>query len=339
MAAAIAWPAGIHCVMMKGDVLGKEALITVSNLVVDFRIARRSTVQAVSGVSFHVGAGETLGLVGESGCGKSTIARTIVALQRPTAGKVIFGDQDIWQCSHRQLRRIRPRMQMIFQDAAASLNPGRRIGRTIEEPLRVIGRVDRGERTRRAHAMMESVGLDPKRMADRYPYEFSGGQCQRVSLARALILDPRLMICDEPVSSLDVSVQAQILNLLREMKLRFGLTMLFISHDLSVVKNVSDRVAVMYLGKLCEIAPAESLYRSPRHPYSALLLASIPEPEPAAQGYPAERINKEMPSPADPPPGCRFHTRCPNVQNICGKVEPKLTGSYNEGQVACHFPL
>jgi peptide/nickel transport system ATP-binding protein len=325
--------------MMSSDVLKKEALITVRDLAVEFRIGRRSAIRAVSGISFHMGAGETLGLVGESGCGKSTIARCIVALQRPSAGQVMFEGQDIWQFSHRQLRTIRPQMQMIFQDAVASLNPGRRIGRTIEEPLRVVGRVDRGERTRRAHAMMAAVGLDPERMADRYPFELSGGQCQRVSLARALILEPRLLICDEPVSSLDVSVQAQILNLLREMKQRFGLTMLFISHDLAVVKNVSDRVAVMYLGKLCEIAPAENLYRSPRHPYSALLLASIPELKPATEGYPAEFINNEIPSPADPPPGCRFHTRCPNAQEICGKVEPKLKGLYNEGQVACHFPL
>ncbi|WP_319407661.1 oligopeptide/dipeptide ABC transporter ATP-binding protein [uncultured Desulfosarcina sp.] len=325
--------------MMSSDVVKKEALITVRDLVVDFRIGRRSTIQAVSGISFHIGVGETLGLVGESGCGKSTIARCIVALQRPTAGQVMFDGQDIWQFSHRQLRTIRPQLQMIFQDAVASLNPGRRVGRTIEEPLRVFGRVDRGERTRRAHAMMAAVGLNPERMADRYPFEFSGGQCQRVSLARALILEPSLLICDEPVSSLDVSVQAQILNLLREMKQRFGLTMLFISHDLAVVKNISDRVAVMYLGKLCEIASAENLYRSPRHPYTALLLASNPEPKPAAQGYPSEYINNVMPSPADPPRGCRFHTRCPNVQNICSKVEPKLTALYNEGQVACHFPL
>ena len=314
-------------------------LLSVSDLVVDFRIGGRSTIQAVSGVSLHILAGETLGLVGESGCGKSTIARSIVALQRPTSGQVRYDGEEVWHCSRQRLKTLRPQLQMIFQDAIASLNPGRRIGRTIEEPLRVLGGIDRHERTRRARSVMQAVGLDPDRMAGCYPYEFSGGQCQRVSLARALILNPRLLICDEPVSSLDVSVQAQILNLLREMKRRFGLTMLFISHDLAVVKNVSDRVAVMYLGKLCEISPAEKLYRSPRHPYSALLLASIPEPDPQRRSMPGERVNGEMPSPADPPPGCRFHTRCLRAQRICRRVEPAMVNLTPDRQVACHFPL
>jgi peptide/nickel transport system ATP-binding protein len=339
MAAVIGWPAGFRWTPKRIDLLRKDPLLTVSDLAVEFRIGRRTAIQAVSGVGFEIGAGETFGLVGESGCGKSTIARSIVGLQRPSAGRVRFEGQDVWRCPPRQLKTIRPRMQMIFQDAAASLNPGRRIGKTIEEPLRVIGEVDRRERSRRARIMMQAVGLDPEGMAARYPYEFSGGQCQRASLARALILNPRLLICDEPVSSLDVSVQAQILNLLREMKRRFGLTMLFISHDLAVVKNVSDRVAVMYLGKLCEIAPAERLYRSPRHPYTALLLSAVPEPDADQQNRPMGWINGETPSPADPPPGCRFHTRCPQVRGICSRVEPEWIGLDEERQVACHYPL
>jgi peptide/nickel transport system ATP-binding protein len=217
-------------------------------------------MEAVSGVSLDIGVGETLGLVGESGCGKSTVARSIVGLQRPTTGKIIFSGQDLSQCTIQQMKEIRPQIQMIFQDSVASLNPGRKIGKTIEEPLRVLGLADRRGRERLAHEMMRAVGLNPEQMYSRYPFEFSGGQCQRASLARALILNPRLLICDEPVSALDVSVQAQILNLLEKMKRQFELTMLFISHDLAVVKNISDRVAVMYLGKICEIAASEELY-------------------------------------------------------------------------------
>jgi peptide/nickel transport system ATP-binding protein len=219
------------------------------------------------------------------------------------------------------------------------LNPGRKIGKTIEEPLRVLGLADRQGRERLAHEMMRAVGLDPEQMYSRYPFEFSGGQCQRASLARALILNPRLLICDEPVSSLDVSVQAQILNLLEKMKRQFELTMLFISHDLAVVKNISDRVAVMYLGKICEIAASEELYCTPRHPYSALLLASIPKPNPGQRNPTKGTVNSELPSPANPPPGCRFHTRCPNTRDLCIEVEPELKGVPNQGQVACHFPL
>lgn len=316
-----------------------EKLLTVSDLTVEFRLGRRRTIQAVCGVSLDIGIGETLGLVGESGCGKSTIARSIVGLQKPTAGKILFAGKDLSRCTDQQVKAIRPQLQMIFQDAFASLNPGRKTGKAIEEPLRVPGMADNSERQQRAREMMQAVGLDPEQMYTRYPYELSGGQCQRVSLARALILNPRLLICDEPVSSLDVSVQAQILNLLEKMKQHFGLTMLFISHDLAVVKNISDRVAVMYLGKICEIANAEVFYRSPRHPYSALLLASIPESDPERKRLKTVAINCEMPSPADPPSGCRFHTRCMNARDICRKVEPVLAGFNNEVQVACHFPL
>lgn len=314
-------------------------LLTVNDLTVEFRIGRRRKMEAVTGVSLDIGIGETLGLVGESGCGKSTIARSIVGLQKPTTGEILFAGQDLSQCTNQQMKKIRPQIQMIFQDSVASLNPGRKIGKTIEEPLRVLGLANRRERERRANELMQAVSLDPEQMYSRYPYEFSGGQCQRVSLARALILNPRLLICDEPVSALDVSVQAQILNLLETIKQQFHLTMLFISHDLAVVKNISDRVAVMYLGNICEIASAEDLYRSPRHPYSALLLESIPEPDPERKQQKRDAINGEMPSPVEPPPGCRFHTRCPNVQNVCREFEPKLVGFDNEGKVACHFPL
>ena len=317
----------------------KEPILTVSNLAVQFRIGRRRKLEAVSGVSLDISVGETLGLVGESGCGKSTVARSIVGLQKPTTGQIIFSGHDLSQFTIQQMKRIRPQIQMVFQDSVASLNPGRKIGKTIEEPLRVLGLADRQERKRRTNEMMQAVGLDPEQMYSRYPFEFSGGQCQRVSLARALIVNPRLLICDEPVSSLDVSVQAQILNLLEKMKRQFELTMLFISHDMAVVKNISDRVAVMYLGKICEIASVENLYRSPRHPYSALLLASIPEPDPEQKKLKNEATKSVMPSSVDPPPACRFHPRCPNAQTICREVEPRLAGYDDEGKAACHFPL
>jgi peptide/nickel transport system ATP-binding protein len=313
--------------------------LEINGLTVTFPLGRRASIQAVSNVSFQVKRGETLGLVGESGCGKSTIARSIVGLQKPMAGKINYDGENLAQYSRKRLQAIRPQIQMIFQDAIASLNPGRKIGKTIEEPLRVLGIADRRERMKLACEMMQSVGLDPEGMYARFPYEFSGGQCQRVSLARALILNPRLLICDEPVSSLDVSVQAQILNLLEKMKQRFGLTMLFISHDLAVVKNISDRVAVMYLGRICEIASAEDLYRSPRHPYSALLLASIPEPDPERKQQERNSFNGDMPSPVGLPPCCRFHTRCPNAKDICSMIEPELAGFDSKGKVACHFPL
>jgi peptide/nickel transport system ATP-binding protein len=319
--------------------LRKEPLLAINDLVVEFRIGRRTKINAVSGVSLDIGIGETLGLVGESGCGKSTIARSIVGLQKPTAGQVLYKGENLSSKTGRQLRNIRPQIQMIFQDAGASLNPGRKIGKSIEEPLRVNGRADRHERYQSSYKMMQAVGLDPDQMYARYPFEFSGGQCQRVSIARALILKPRLLICDEPVSALDVSVQAQILNLLEKVKLRFNLTMLFISHDLAVVKNISDRIAVMYLGKICEITEASELYQSPRHPYSKLLLASIPEPFPENRKNKVKRNIRVMPSSVCPPTGCRFYIRCPKAQSMCSKVEPKLMTSGKNGKVACHYPL
>lgn len=312
-------------------------LLTVEDLVVEFPIDRRSIIHAVSDVNLYIDSGETLGLVGESGCGKSTLARTIVQLQKPTAGKIWFGGEEMTRCNGRRLSEYRPNLQMIFQDATASLNPGRRVGRTIAEPLRVIGGIDRNERFRQARKLMREVGLDPNEAFDQHPFEFSGGQCQRISIARALIARPKLLVCDEPVSSLDVSVQAQILNLLGDMKARYELTMLFISHDLAVIKNVCDRVAVMYLGKICEIASSERLFQTPAHPYTAALLSAIPEPDP---GKPLERnemIQNEMPSPINPPSGCRFRTRCPQVQPICRSQEPILVDIAPRHQAACHL--
>lgn len=314
-------------------------LLTVSNLVVEFVIGRRLKIQAVSDVSFKIESGETLGLVGESGCGKSTIARTIVQLQKPTSGRIWLNGQEITSCNNKQLRELRARLQMIFQDAAASLNPGRKVGRTISEPLRFIGKATRQERARMARALMEEVGLDPHQVYDRRPFELSIGQCQRISIARALITNPKLLICDEPVSSLDVSVQAQILNLLENMKACHELTMLFISHNLAVIKNICDRVAVMYLGKMCEIADSESLYRAPRHPYTAALMDAIPEFNRTRRSNKISLRGGEIPSPASPPSGCRFRTRCPRAQHRCSVNELVLTEEQPGRWVACHYQL
>ena len=324
---------------MKVDPTQRHPLLVVKNLVVEFAIGRRSKIQAVSDISFNIYRGQTLGLVGESGCGKSTVARAIVQLQKATSGKIWFDGEELTSCHRKRLRELRPLLQLIFQDAAASLNPVRKVGRTISEPLRTIGEAKRRERTRMVHEVLKEVGLDPDHVYDRRPFEFSFGQCQRISIARALITNPKLLVCDEPVSSLDVSVQAQILNLLEDMKARHELTMLFISHDLAVVKNICDRVTVMYLGKLCEIADSESLYRTPRHPYTALLLKSIPEPDPNRIHRQVNRRGVDMPSPASPPSGCRFRTRCPRVQPRCSVKEPALEEVSSGSLVACHYPL
>ncbi|MCP4693721.1 MAG: ATP-binding cassette domain-containing protein, partial [Desulfobacterales bacterium] len=294
-------------------------LLEVRDLVMEFDAGRRGKVRAVSGIDFHVDQGETLGLVGESGCGKSTVALAIMRLQRLTSGKILFDGVDLAGLPPKRLRALRPLFQMIFQDSISALNPRRKVGRTIAEPLRVMGAAGRKERFRRAREMMTSVGLDPEQAFDRRPFEFSGGQCQRIQIARALITNPRLLVCDEPVSALDVSVQAQIINLLEEMKTRYGLTMLFISHDLAVVKNVCDRVAVMYLGRLCEIAPSERLYKAPDHPYTAALLAAIPEPDPSQSSVRSKLMEGEMPSPITPPSGCRFRTRCQRSEDLCAR--------------------
>lgn len=319
--------------------LNNGVLLSVNDLVVEFSLGRRSKIHAVSGVSFSIDRGEALGLVGESGCGKSTLARAIVRLEKPTKGEIWFDNEELTCCKAKRLRELRPGLQMIFQDAVASLNPGRPIGKSIAEPLRVSGGIDSKARSRLVCKLMRHVGLDPDRDFGRLPYEFSGGQCQRISIARALITRPKLLVCDEPVSSLDVSVQAQILNLLERMKTRFNLTLLFISHDLAVVKNICDRVVVMYLGKLCEIATSEELYRSPRHPYTAALLASIPDPRSGRVPRNPALPGVDMPSPANPPSGCRFHTRCPRAHKRCFHTQPDLKEVAPGRQVACHYPL
>jgi peptide/nickel transport system ATP-binding protein len=314
-----------------------DVVLSVNNLVVEFR-SRKQRVQAVSGVSFEVKTGETLGLVGESGCGKSTTGRALVQVQAATSGSVIYKGQDLSKLSSRKLRQVRTKIQMIFQDPISSLNPRRRVKDIVAEPLVIWKRGSKDERAEKVRAMLEAVGIDPVTAGDRRPQEFSGGQCQRISIARALTADPDLLICDEPVSALDVSVQAQILNLLADLKARFGLTMVFIAHDLAVVKNVSDRVAVMYLGKLVEIAGSDTLYQSAAHPYTEALLASIPEPDPDYYSD-HKALTGELPSPLNPPSGCRFRTRCPYVQSVCAEQEPPLREIAPGHQVACHFPL
>ena len=314
-----------------------EALLEVRDLVVEYAIGGR-TVHAVSGVSLDVRRGETLGLVGESGCGKSTLGRAVLQLTRSTRGGVRFDGQDLTAMRGAALRAMRRRIQLIFQDPIASLNPRRRVGDIIAEPLIVAGMRNRAERDRRVRAVMEAVGLDPDTTIARLPNEFSGGQCQRISIARALVLEPELIVCDEPVSALDVSIRAQILNLLEEMKRRYGLTLLFIAHDLAVVRAVSDRVAVMYLGRLCEVAPTGLLFRQPAHPYSRLLLDAIPLPDPDVRPLEGVAVG-EPPSPIAPPSGCRFRTRCPRADAVCAAEMPELREWAAEQYVACHHPL
>jgi len=315
-----------------------DVLLRVEDLVVEFH-AEGGRVKAVSGISLDVAEGETLGLVGESGCGKSTTGRAVMQLPRPTSGSVRFAGVELTELTGDALRRMRPRMQMVFQDPISSLNPRRKVGDIVAEGLDIWGVGDQGTRRARVDDMLGAVGLDPDTTRDRRPHEFSGGQCQRISIARAVITDPQLIICDEPVSALDVSVQAQILNVLEDMKQRYDLTMLFIAHDLAVVKNVSDRVAVMYLGKLCEVGPPDELYVSPAHPYTAALLAAIPVPDPASRPADTRVLGGEMPSNLDPPSGCRFRTRCPKAQAVCAEEEPVIRGIGPEQYVACHFPL
>jgi len=316
----------------------EDLLLRVEHLVVEFGKSQRR-VRAVSDVSFDVAAGETLGLVGESGCGKSTTGRAVALVHPPNSGSVRFAGTELTALRARELRQARTKVQMVFQDPISSLNPRRRVLDSVMEPMAIWGLGTRDERRAKASAILESVGINPSDAGGRRPLEFSGGQCQRISIARALMLEPTLLICDEPVSALDVSVQAQILNLLDDLKRARGLTMVFIAHDLAVVKNVSDRVAVMYLGKLCEVAPPDTLYRHPAHPYTAALLASIPEPDPSATGDGSEALSGELPSPSNPPSGCRFRTRCPYVQDRCAAEEPVMRALGPDHFVACHFPL
>ena len=317
---------------------GEEILLRVEDLVVEFPAGRNRKVHAVSGVSFDVKPGETLGLVGESGCGKSTTGRAMMQLPHPTSGSVKFDGVEMTRLSSEDLRRTRTRMQMIFQDPISSLNPRRKVKDIVAEGLSIWGSTIGTFSKTRVNEVLDAVGLDPDIVADRRPHQFSGGQCQRICIARALVLDPKVIICDEPVSALDVSVQAQILNLLEDMKARYGLTLIFIAHDLAVVKNVSDRVIVMYLGKICEVAEPDTLYANPAHPYTKILLASIPEPDPL-RPITDDRISGELPSPMSPPSGCRFRTRCPRVQDVCAQVEPEIRQVAPGHYVACHFPL
>jgi len=312
-------------------------LLSVENLTVEYAVGGKSLF-AVSDVSLHVDRGETLGLVGESGCGKSTLGRAVLQLRRPTSGKVAFDGIDLTELEGEAMRLMRRRLQLIFQDPIASLNPRRCVGDIVAEPLIIAGVTDRGERERRVREVLTAVGLDADLVTGRLPHEFSGGQCQRISIARALILEPQFVICDEPVSALDVSIRAQILNLLEDMKRRYGLTLLFIAHDLAVVKAVSDRIAVMYLGKLCEVGRTEQLFARPAHPYTALLLEAIPVPDPMVR--PAVNVPVgEPPSPIAPPSGCRFRTRCPRADRVCADVVPELREIAAGQFAACHHPL
>ena len=317
----------------------EEVLIQVQDLVVEFPAAGKNTVKAVSGISFDVMPGETLGLVGESGCGKSTVARSLIQLPPPKSGSVVVNGVELTDLSEQELRPHRTQLQMIFQDPISSLNPRRRVADIIAEPLRVWGPHDENEQAEIVDRMLYAVGLDPEVARDKRPHQFSGGQCQRISIARSLVLGPKVLICDEPVSALDVSVQAQILNLLRDLKAEYGLTLVFIAHDLAVVKNVSDRVAVMYLGKLCEVAEPDKLFSNAAHPYTALLLESIPEPDPAVAIDVSLDQAGEIPSSIDPPSGCRFRTRCPQASERCTNEEPQMREVSAGHYVACHHPL
>jgi peptide/nickel transport system ATP-binding protein len=315
-----------------------DVLLRVEGMVVNFPAGAGQFVSAVADVSLDVAEGETLGLVGESGCGKSTTARAVIQLPKPTAGRVTFDGHELTQLDGERLRALRPQMQIVFQDPISSLNPRRNVGDIVGTPLKIWNRGTEEERRARVDEALDAVGLDPEVARDKRPHEFSGGQCQRICIARALMLEPKLVICDEPVSALDVSVQAQILNLLEDLKQRYGLTLIFITHDLAVVKNVSDRVAVMYLGKICEVAAPDVLYDAPAHPYTAALLGSIPVPDPTAPKA-VSSLTGELPSPLSPPSGCRFRTRCPRARDRCASEEPQTRAVGDGHFVACHFPL
>jgi len=297
----------------------------------------RAELRAVDGVSFDITEGETLGLVGESGCGKSTLARCVARLAEPSGGSIVFEGQDITHRSMREMRPLRRRMQLVFQDPMASLNPRKRVGAILRDAARIQGlRGSRQQERDRVAELLHQVGLAPA-YAERHPHELSGGQRQRIGIARALALNPRLIVADEPVSALDVSVQAQILNLLKDLQEKLGLSILFISHDLGVIRHVSDRIGVMYLGKLVELAPAEAFYQGPLHPYSQALLAAVPMPDPDSAARSDKPIEGDVPSPINPPSGCRFHTRCPIAVAICSHVEPALEARGDGWLVACHL--
>ncbi|NLJ73572.1 MAG: dipeptide ABC transporter ATP-binding protein [Firmicutes bacterium] len=320
-----------------------NALLEVKDLVKHFPIRQGiifsrqvGAVQAVDGVSFTVNKGETLGLVGESGCGKTTTGRLILRLLEPTSGEIYFDGKNIPELPKDEMRELRKDLQIIFQDPYGSLNPRMTVGDIIGEPLH-IHKIARGkDKEKRVRELLDVVGLNAFH-ARRFPHEFSGGQRQRIGIARALAVNPKLIVCDEPVSALDVSIQAQVINLLQDLQKEYGLTYLFIAHDLSVVKHISDRVAVMYLGKIVELTDKDELYRNPKHPYTQALLSAIPVPDPTVK---KERIllHGDVPSPINPPSGCRFHTRCPKVMDICKVKEPEFVDTTGDGHfVACHL--
>ena len=322
---------------------GKKILVQVRNLKKHFPIKSGilfqrevASVKAVDGVSFHIYEGETLGLVGESGCGKSTTGRTILQLYRPTSGSVQFEGVELTELKGNELRRMRRKMQMVFQDPYASLNPRMSVGRIVAEPLVVHNIGTKKEREERVAELLELVGLNPY-FVRRYPHEFSGGQRQRIGLARALALNPKFIVADEPISALDVSIQAQVVNLMQELQENLGLTYLFIAHDLSMVRHLCNRVAVMYLGKLVEVAESEELYTNPLHPYTQALLSAVPVPDPVVEETRQRIILKgDVPSPINPPVGCNFNTRCPVSVDVCFNQEPELVEVLPEHWVACH---
>jgi oligopeptide transport system ATP-binding protein len=325
------------------DTTTARKLVEVKDLKMHFPIRtgllRRLTgaVKAVDGVSFDIYEGETLGLVGESGCGKSTCGRAILRLYDPTAGSIVIDGEEIAHAPFDKLRRLRPKMQMVFQDPQASLNPRMTVAGIIGEPLMEHTNLTAAERLERIYELMDAVGLN-RSFANRYPHAFSGGQRQRIGIARALALNPKFIVCDEPIAELDVSIQAQVVNLLEELQDRLGLTYLFISHDLSMVRHIADRVAVMYLGRVVELSPRDALYDNPLHPYAKALLSAVPEPDPTAHDD-AERIilQGDVPSPANPPTGCNFCTRCPMVMDICRQIDPELQEVAPGRHVACHL--
>ncbi len=326
-----------------------DPLLSVRNLKVSFDIRRKGSLpwtrprqlKAVDGVSFDLYPGETLGIVGESGCGKSTLARAVISMIPARGGSAVWlGDTDILQARPEKLRLIRRDVQMIFQDPLASLNPRMTIREIIAEPLITHHpKTPKHQVTERVRQVMDRVGLLPNQI-NRYPHEFSGGQCQRIGIARALILEPKLIICDEPVSALDVSIQAQVINLLMDLQKEMGLSLIFIAHDLSVVRHISTRIMVLYLGNVCEVSPARELYDRPLHPYTRALIASVPIPDPEKERHKqTELLEGDLPSPMDPPSGCVFRTRCPRAQPLCAEQKPRIGDSLDGHAVACHFPL
>jgi len=317
--------------------VNKKVVLSAKNLEVTFRKGRQR-VSAVAGISFDLYEGETLGLVGESGCGKSTTGRALMQIVPSTGGQIFVDGDELTSLNKQEARNLRRKMQMIFQDPISSLNPRRRVKDIVAEPLDCWKTAKGAERDAIVSDLLNKVGIDPAVYGNRYARQFSGGQCQRISIARSLAMRPRLLICDEVVSALDVSIQAQILNLLEDLKKEYGLTMLFIAHDLAVVKNISDRVAVMYLGKLCEIGPSNTLYDTPAHPYTDFLLGAALEADPEIEQS-HTTLGGEPPSPLNPPSGCRFRTRCPSATEKCAVEEPQLRDIGAGHQVACHYPL